>query len=87
MYPNYLMLETQSILMYCILIISSITEDRKRIQICLVKDLKSASHCWKSLLKDQFEASPVTYDEMQKKLTLQRYQFEVSLLYSLVCIA
>lgn len=51
-------------------------EDKKFIRICLSKAHNTASHCWPSLLKDQYKVDPHTYDEMQKKLTLQRFQFE-----------
>ncbi|XP_005104541.1 nudC domain-containing protein 2 [Aplysia californica] len=51
-------------------------EDKKMVRICLSKVHSTAAHCWPSLLKDQYRADPVTFDEMQKKLTLQRFQFE-----------
>lgn len=51
-------------------------EDNKLLRVCLLKVHTTADHCWGSLLKGQYEADPHTLDEMQKKLTLQRYQFE-----------
>jgi len=51
-------------------------EDKVRVHICLGKAHNTAAHCWPSLLKGQYLADPMTYDEMQKKLTLQRFQFE-----------
>lgn len=57
-----------------------ISEDKKLLRICLPKVLTTADQCWKSLLKGQYEADLYTLDEMQKKLTLQRYQFEVNLI-------
>ncbi|XP_064608935.1 uncharacterized protein LOC135473068 isoform X2 [Liolophura sinensis] len=51
-------------------------EDRKAISICIPKSLATADHCWKSLLVDQYAADPFVYNEMQKKLTLQKFQLE-----------
>ncbi|XP_041358876.1 nudC domain-containing protein 2-like [Gigantopelta aegis] len=51
-------------------------EDKKLIRIALSKAKPSLNHCWKSLLVDQYEADPMTYDEMEKKLTLERFQSE-----------
>ncbi|XP_045203815.1 nudC domain-containing protein 2-like isoform X2 [Mercenaria mercenaria] len=51
-------------------------EDKKFLRICLCKVMTTADQCWKSLLKGQYETDPGTYDEMEKKLTLQRYQYE-----------
>ena len=44
----------------------------------LVKSDRSASNCWRSLLEDQYEADPWVLDQMEKKLTLERFQREVS---------
>ncbi|XP_052797031.1 nudC domain-containing protein 2-like isoform X2 [Mya arenaria] len=52
------------------------TIDRKLLHICLLKVKTTADQCWKSLLTDQYQADPYTQDQMQRKLTLQRYQFE-----------
>ena len=57
---------------YCV-----ISEDKTFLRICLPKVLTTADQCWTSLLDGQFQPDPHTLDEMQKKLTLQRYQFEV----------
>ncbi|XP_022084849.1 nudC domain-containing protein 2-like isoform X3 [Acanthaster planci] len=51
-------------------------EDNKLVQIVLTKSKQSAENCWRSLLKDQYVADPFTYDKMEKKLTLQRFQHE-----------
>lgn len=51
-------------------------EDKKFLRICLCKVLTTADQCWKSLLKGLYEADQYTYDQMEKKLTLQRYQYE-----------
>ncbi|RUS74235.1 hypothetical protein EGW08_018003 [Elysia chlorotica] len=51
-------------------------EDKRYVRICLSKSHSTAAHCWPSLLVGQFKVDPVTFDEMQKKLTLQRFQFE-----------
>jgi len=53
-------------------------EDKRLLRIFLVKVDKTASICWPSLLKNRFEANPYVKDEMEKKLTLQRFQLEVS---------
>ncbi|XP_038056441.1 nudC domain-containing protein 2-like isoform X2 [Patiria miniata] len=50
--------------------------DNKLVQIVLTKSRRSAENCWRSLLKDQYTADPFTYDQMEKKLTLQRFQHE-----------
>ncbi|XP_064636837.1 nudC domain-containing protein 2-like isoform X2 [Lineus longissimus] len=52
-------------------------EDKKLVRICLPKAEPSASNCWHSLLVGQYEANLFQQDEMQKKLTLQRFQYEV----------
>jgi len=54
------------------------TEDGRLVRICLVKADKTAGSCWHSLLTDQFAADPFVADQMQQKLTLQRFQLEVS---------
>ncbi|CAD5112515.1 DgyrCDS1728 [Dimorphilus gyrociliatus] len=51
-------------------------EDKKMIRICLCKGREVAANLWKSLLKNQYEANILEQDNMQKKLTLQRYQLE-----------
>jgi len=51
-------------------------EDRKMVRVCLVKADRTASNCWSSLLVNQFPADIITLDNMQKNLTLQRFQFE-----------
>ena len=47
------------------------------IRIVLVKSFKEASSCWKSLLEDQYHCDPYILDQMEKKLTLERFQREV----------
>ena len=56
----------------------SYTEDGRLVRICLVKADKTAGSCWQGLFTDQFIADPLTADQMQQKLTLQRFQLEVS---------
>ena len=55
-------------------------------RICLVKADKTAGSCWLSLLTDQFVADPFIADQMQQKLTLQRFQLEVSVCWSMVSL-
>lgn len=52
-------------------------EDRRLLRVFLVKVDKTAGNCWPSLLVNQFEANFCTKNEMEKKLTLQRFQLEV----------
>lgn len=54
------------------------SEDRKKVQIMLVKSRRSADNCWPSLFVDQYKADPLTFDDMEKKMTLERFQKEVS---------
>ena len=49
------------------------------LRICLPKSISTADKCWNSLLKDKYVADPFTFDQMEKKLTLQRFQYEVGL--------
>lgn len=46
-------------------------------RIVLVKSDRDASNCWESLLIDQYQCGPLVKDEMEKKLTLERFQKEV----------
>jgi hypothetical protein len=52
-------------------------EDGTLLQVVLVKSAREASNAWPSLLEGQFEANAHELDEMQKKLTLERFQREV----------
>ena len=54
-----------------------VPEDKSLLRIVLVKAHREASNCWKSLLKGQYEGSPLELDQMEKKLTLERFQTEV----------
>ncbi|XP_053320355.1 nudC domain-containing protein 2 [Spea bombifrons] len=51
-------------------------EDRKLIRIILTKSNRSAGNCWASLLEEEYSADPWVQDEMQKKLTLEKFQRE-----------
>ncbi|NP_001016379.1 nudC domain-containing protein 2 [Xenopus tropicalis] len=51
-------------------------EDRKLIRIILTKTNRDAGNCWTSLLEGDYSADPWIQDEMQKKLTLERFQRE-----------
>ncbi|XP_043924924.1 nudC domain-containing protein 2 isoform X2 [Protopterus annectens] len=51
-------------------------EDKKMIRIVLTKTNREAGNCWPSLLEDQYAADPWVQDQMQKKLTLERFQRE-----------
>ena len=47
------------------------------LQIVLTKGAREASNAWPSLLEGQYPATAQELDEMQKKLTLERFQREV----------
>ncbi|XP_075458033.1 nudC domain-containing protein 2 isoform X3 [Ascaphus truei] len=51
-------------------------EDRKLIRIILMKSNRNAANCWASLLEGEYSADPLVQDQMQKKLTLERFQRE-----------
>ena len=53
-------------------------EDRKMICIVLTKMRRDAANCWTSLLESDYAADPWVQDQMQRKLTLERFQKEVS---------
>uniref|UniRef100_A0A8V0YBV6 NudC domain-containing protein 2 n=1 Tax=Gallus gallus TaxID=9031 RepID=A0A8V0YBV6_CHICK len=54
------------------------TLDRKLIRIVLMKTNRDAGNCWTSLLKNEYAADPWVQDQMQRKLTLERFQREAS---------
>ena len=56
-----------------------ISEDNELVRIILVKSGRDAANCWHSLLINEYSADPWTFDEMEKKLTLERFQKEVHL--------
>ncbi|XP_073476934.1 nudC domain-containing protein 2 [Aquarana catesbeiana] len=51
-------------------------EDKKLIRIVLTKSNRDAGNCWPSLLEGEYSADPWLQDQMQKKLTLERFQRE-----------
>ncbi|KXJ14356.1 nudC domain-containing protein 2 [Exaiptasia diaphana] len=51
-------------------------EDQTLIRIVLVKSEQNPAKGWKSLLVDQYQVDPFTFNEMEKKLTLERFQKE-----------
>ncbi|NXP51367.1 NUDC2 protein, partial [Heliornis fulica] len=53
-------------------------EDRKLIRIVLMKTNRHAGNCWMSLLENEYAADPWVHDQMQRKLTLERFQREAS---------
>lgn len=55
-----------------------ISEDRKMVRIVLTKTKRDAANCWTSLLESEYAADPWVQDQMQRKLTLERFQKEVS---------
>lgn len=58
-------------------ILSVQPEDGKLIRIILTKTNREAGNCWLSLLEGQYCADPWVQDQMQRKLTLERFQREV----------
>ncbi|NXY86564.1 NUDC2 protein, partial [Alcedo cyanopectus] len=53
-------------------------EDRNLIRIVLMKTNRDAGNCWPSLLENDYAADPWVQDQMQRKLTLERFQREAS---------
>ncbi|NXR14711.1 NUDC2 protein, partial [Semnornis frantzii] len=51
-------------------------EDRKLIRVVLMKTNRDAGNCWTSLLENEYAADPWVQDQMQRKLTLERFQRE-----------
>ncbi|XP_028816334.1 nudC domain-containing protein 2 [Denticeps clupeoides] len=51
-------------------------EDKCLIRIVLMKANREAGNCWGSLLDGQYSADPWVQDQMQRKLTLERFQRE-----------
>ncbi|XP_064499247.1 LOW QUALITY PROTEIN: nudC domain-containing protein 2-like [Pseudopipra pipra] len=51
-------------------------EDRQLIRIVLTKTNRDAGNCWTSLLENEYAADPWVQDQMQRKLTLERFQRE-----------
>ncbi|XP_051514629.1 nudC domain-containing protein 2-like isoform X2 [Myxocyprinus asiaticus] len=51
-------------------------EDKKLIRIVLMKTNREAGNCWQSLLEGEYAADPWVQDQMQRKLTLERFQRE-----------
>ncbi|KAG9351306.1 hypothetical protein JZ751_022550 [Albula glossodonta] len=51
-------------------------EDKKLIRIVLMKTNREAGNCWQSLLEGEYCANPWVQDQMQRKLTLERFQRE-----------
>nr|XP_058948737.1 nudC domain-containing protein 2-like isoform X2 [Pocillopora verrucosa] len=51
-------------------------EDNELVRIILVKSSRDAASGWKSLLVSEYSADPWTFNEMEKKLTLERFQKE-----------
>lgn len=51
-------------------------EDKCLIRIVLMKTNREAGNCWASLLEGQYCADAWVQDQMQRKLTLERFQRE-----------
>ncbi|XP_042560853.1 nudC domain-containing protein 2 [Clupea harengus] len=51
-------------------------EDKCLIRIVLMKTNREAGNCWTSLLEGQYCADAWVQDQMQRKLTLERFQRE-----------
>ena len=82
--PNSIRLVIQSVELFSGQLYGTVIENEsvwslsngKELDIALIKSLKDASNCWKSLLKDKFVADPKVFDDMEKKLTLERFHLE-----------
>eukprot|EP00050_Salpingoeca_kvevrii_P002028 m.185531 g.185531 ORF g.185531 m.185531 type:complete len:158 (-) comp10519_c0_seq3:11737-12210(-) len=46
------------------------------VRVALTKALRGAEHAWKSLLKGAYDADAAVFDDMEKQLTLERFQRE-----------
>lgn len=57
-------------------------EDRKMVRIVLTKTKRDAANCWTSLLESEYAADPWVQDQMQRKLTLERFQKKILVLTS-----
>ncbi|XP_019647369.1 PREDICTED: nudC domain-containing protein 2-like isoform X2 [Branchiostoma belcheri] len=51
-------------------------EDNKLLRIVITKSDRTGRDCWQSLLQGQYPADPQVYDNMEKKLTMERVQRE-----------
>lgn len=51
-------------------------EDKTLIRIILMKTNREAGNCWRSLLEGQYAADAWVQDQMQRKLTLERFHRE-----------
>ncbi|KAI6653758.1 NudC domain-containing protein 2-like [Oopsacas minuta] len=82
--PNSIKLVIQSVVLFSGQLYSTVIEDEstwsindgREIEIILIKSIREARNCWKSLLKDKFAADPKVFDDMEKKLTLERFHLE-----------
>eukprot|EP00118_Oscarella_pearsei_P010852 m.68857 g.68857 ORF g.68857 m.68857 type:complete len:153 (+) comp35562_c0_seq1:403-861(+) len=52
------------------------TVDRRLIRLSLVKSSRQVKSCWESLLKGQYPLDPLTMQNTQKKMALEKYQRE-----------
>uniref|UniRef100_A0A671TVA4 NudC domain containing 2 n=1 Tax=Sparus aurata TaxID=8175 RepID=A0A671TVA4_SPAAU len=52
------------------------SEDKCLIRIVLMKTNREAGNCWSSLLEGEYCANAWVQDQMQRKLTLERFQRE-----------
>ncbi|NXX91752.1 NUDC2 protein, partial [Centropus bengalensis] len=55
-------------------------EDKRLIRIVLMKTNRDAGNCWTSLLEKEYAADPWVQDQMQRKLTLERFQREARII-------
>ena len=46
-------------------------------RVVLVKSNRDAANCWKSLVEGEYAANAYVFDQMERKLTLERFQNEV----------
>ncbi|KAM9694607.1 nudC domain-containing protein 2-like [Trichechus inunguis] len=51
-------------------------EDRKMVRIVLTKTKRDVANCWTSLIESEYAADPWVQDQMQRKLTLERFHKE-----------
>lgn len=55
-------------------------EDGTLLRIVLQKQQRTAGNTWRSLLEDMYKVDAQVFDDMEKKMTLERFQREVHVL-------
>ena len=80
LYELYSDIIEKNVYLFSCLVCFPSSEDRCLIRIILMKTNREAGNCWSSLLEGEYCANAWVQDQMQRKLTLERFQREVSLM-------